>query len=79
MSASHKAFGRGGWNTRLTRSAGHRSLTPGRYVGVSPEDEGESLDFAQTMREIHTELDTLNARAATLATTIRKNFEALGI
>ena len=53
------------------------SLTPGRYVGVSPEDE--SLDFAQTMREIHTELGALNARAATLTTTIRKNFEALEI
>ena len=79
MSASHKAFGRGGWNTRLTRSAGHRSLTPGRYVGVSPEDEGESLDFAQTMRKIHTKLDTLNARAATLTITTRRNFEALEI
>ena len=53
------------------------SLTPGRCVGVSPENE--SLDFAQTMREIHTELDALNARVATLTTTIRKNFEALVI
>ena len=60
---------------RLWSAADDWSLTPGRYVGVSPEDE--SLDFAQTMREIHTELDALNARAATLTTTIRKNFEAL--
>ena len=62
---------------RLWSAADDWSLTPGRYVGVSPEDE--SLDFAQTMREIHTELDALNARAATLTTTIRKNFEALVI
>ena len=55
------------------------SLTPGHYVGVSPEDEDEGFDSAQIMREIHTELDALNAKAATLATTIRKNFEALVI
>ena len=64
---------------RLWSAADDWSLTSGRCVGVSPEDEDESLDFAQTMREIHTELDALNARAATLTTTIRKNFEALVI
>ncbi len=55
------------------------SLTPGRYVGVAPEEEDEDFDFATTMREIHTELADLNAEAAVLAARIQKNFEKLGI
>ena len=55
------------------------SLTPGRYVGVSPEDEDEDFDFREALREIHEELDELNAEATTLAATINKNFEALEI
>ena len=55
------------------------SLTPGRYVGVAPEEEDEDFDFGETMRAIHAELEELDAEAATLAATIRKNFEALGI
>ena len=55
------------------------SLTPGRYVGVAPEEEDEDFDFGEAIRAIHAELEDLNAEAATLAATIRKNFEALGI
>ena len=55
------------------------SLTPGRYVGVAPEEEDEDFDFGETMRAIHAELAELDAEAAALAATIRKNFEALGI
>ncbi|MBW2558313.1 MAG: N-6 DNA methylase [Deltaproteobacteria bacterium] len=55
------------------------SLTPGRYVGVAPEEEDENFDFEETMREIHVELEDLNAEARTLAATIKKNFEALGV
>ena len=55
------------------------SLTPGRYVGVAPEEEDENFDFEETLREIHVELDDLNAEAAKLAATIKKNFEELGI
>ena len=55
------------------------SLTPGRYVGVAPEEEDEDFDFRQALREIHTELETLNAEAVSLAATIKKNFEELGI
>ena len=55
------------------------SLTPGRYVGVAPEEEDEGFDFGETMRAIHAELEELNDEAATLAATIKKNFEALGI
>jgi type I restriction enzyme M protein len=55
------------------------SLTPGRYVGVTPEEEDEDFDFEETLREIHVELEDLNAEAVTLAATIRRNFEELGI
>jgi len=55
------------------------SLTPGRYVGVAPEAEADGFDFAETLHEIHVELEDLNAEAAALAATIKKNFEALGV
>ena len=55
------------------------SLTPGRYVGVAPEEEDEDFDFREALRDIHEELDKLNAEAATLAATIKGNFEALEI
>jgi type I restriction enzyme M protein len=55
------------------------SLTPGRYVGVAPQEEDEDFDFEETMREIHVELSELNAEAAELAAKIAKNLEALGI
>ena len=54
------------------------SLTPGRYVGVAPEEEDENFDFEETLREIHVELEDLNAEAVILAATIKKNFEELG-
>jgi type I restriction enzyme M protein len=55
------------------------SLTPGRYVGVAPEEEDDDFDFEEALREIHVELEDLNAEAVTLAATIKKNFEELGI
>ena len=55
------------------------SLTPGRYVGVAPEEEDENFDFEETLREIHVELEDLNAEAVILAATIKKNFEELGV
>ncbi len=55
------------------------SLTPGRYVGVAPEEEDEDFDFEEVLREIHVELEDLNAEAVRLAATIKKNFEELGI
>ena len=64
---------------RAEIAANDWSLTPGRYVGVAPEAEDESFDFAEALRTIHAELDDLNAEAVTLAATIRKNFEGLGI
>ena len=55
------------------------SLTPGRYVGVAPEEEDEDFDFEEALREIHMELEELNAEAVTLAEMIKKNFEELGV
>ena len=55
------------------------SLTPGRYVGVAPEEEDEDFDFEETLRDIHVELEDLNDEAAKLAVTIMKNFKELGV
>lgn len=64
---------------RAEIAANDWSLTPGRYVGVAPEEEDEDFDFEETLREIHAELEDLNAEAVHLAATIRRNFEELGI
>lgn len=53
------------------------SLTPGRYVGVAPEEEDEDFDFEGVMRDIHIELAGLNEEAAALAAQIQKDFEGL--
>jgi type I restriction enzyme M protein len=55
------------------------SLTPGRYVGVAPEEEDKDFDFEEALRDIYVELEDLNAEAVQLAATIKKNFEELGI
>jgi type I restriction enzyme M protein len=55
------------------------SLTPGRYVGVAPQEEDEDFDFEETMREIHGELADLNAEAVELAAMIAKNFAAMTV
>jgi len=55
------------------------SLTPGRYVGVAPEEEDDEFDFEEALREIHVELEDLNAEAVKLAAKIKKNFEELGL
>ena len=55
------------------------SLTPGRYVGVAPEEIDEDFDFGEAMRTIHSELEDLNAQAADLAERISGNFRKLGI
>ncbi|WP_417239157.1 N-6 DNA methylase [Celeribacter halophilus] len=55
------------------------SLTPGRYVGVAPEEDDEDFDFEEAIKEIHDELETLNAEAAELAEIIAKNFAELNV
>ena len=53
------------------------SLTPGRYVGVAPEEEDEDFDFEEALRSIHIDLTGLNEAAADLTERITKNFEEL--
>jgi type I restriction enzyme M protein len=55
------------------------SLTPGRYVGMAPEEVDEDFDIEEALREIHVELEDLNAEAVRLAAVIKRNFEELGI
>lgn len=55
------------------------SLTPGRYVDISPEEEDDGFDFEEALRDIHVELGDLNVEAVKLAAKIRKNFEEFGI
>ena len=55
------------------------SLTPGRYVGVAPEETDEDFDFEEALRAIHIDLKGLNEEAAELAARIARNFEELGI
>lgn len=55
------------------------SLTPGRYVGVAPEEENEDFDFEEALRDIHVELEGLNQEAIELAAQIAQNFKELGL
>ena len=52
------------------------SLTPGRYVGVAPEEEDPDFDFSETMRTIHAELEDLNGQATDLAKKLVKNLRS---
>ncbi|WP_244433232.1 type I restriction-modification system subunit M [Bradyrhizobium japonicum] len=54
------------------------SLTPGRYVGVAPEEPDEDFDFEEALRAIHIDLKGLNEEAVELAARIAKNIEELG-
>ncbi|MBN4064696.1 N-6 DNA methylase [Dehalococcoides mccartyi] len=54
------------------------SLTPGRYVGIAPEEEDPDFNFDETLRSIHVELEALNLKATSLGMTIKQNFEELG-
>ena len=54
------------------------SMTPGRYVGVAPEEEDGDFDFEEALRSIHIDLKELNEEAAELAARIARNFEELG-
>jgi type I restriction enzyme M protein len=53
------------------------SLTPGRYVGISPEEVDEDFDFEEALKEIQVELESLNEEAIEHAATITKNFSEL--
>jgi type I restriction enzyme M protein len=53
------------------------SLTPGRYVGVAPDENDEADDFAEKFAALHAELRRLDAEAAELAAKIDANFKEL--
>jgi type I restriction enzyme M protein len=63
---------------RATVKAHDWSLTPGRHVGMVPEETDEDFDFEETLRTIHVDLNGLNDEAAELVARIAKNFEELG-
>ncbi len=55
-------------------------MTPLKNPHISiPEEEDEDFDFEEPMREIHTELKSLNDEAVVLSGKIKKIFEELGI
>ena len=54
------------------------SLTPGRYVGVAPEEDDKDFDFGEAMRSIQIDLQELNEEAVALAAQIARSFEELG-
>lgn len=55
------------------------SLTPGRYVGVAPEEEDEEFDFEESLTTIREEFQALTDDATELSTQILSAFdEVLG-
>ncbi len=50
------------------------SLTPGRYVGVSPASDDDEEDFVTRMREIHSELSELTEQAIALSAKVQQSF-----
>ena len=54
------------------------SLTPGRYVGVAPEEVDEDFDFEEALRAIHIDLKGLNEEAAELAARIARELRGVG-
>ena len=55
------------------------SLSPGRYVGIAPEEQDEDFDFEEALRSIHIDLTALNEEASELAARVASNFEELGL
>ncbi len=49
------------------------SLNPGRYVGVAPGEDVSDEDFKAQLEALNEELETLNAAARELETTIASN------
>jgi type I restriction enzyme M protein len=54
------------------------SLTPGRYVGVAPEEIDEDFDFERALHDIRVELTDLNQEAVSLAAKIQDRLKELG-
>ncbi|WP_455033050.1 N-6 DNA methylase [Lautropia mirabilis] len=63
--------------TQAEIEANDWSLTPGRYVGVAPDNGSDDEDFVERLRAIQGELAELNDQAASLAAEISKNLESI--
>jgi type I restriction enzyme M protein len=63
--------------SRKEIEAADYSLTPGRYVGVAPQEEDDDFDFRESFEEIHDELAALNTQAVKLAKQIAANAQSL--
>ena len=59
------------------REHGH-VLTPGRYVGPVPQEEGDGEPFEQKMRRLAAELDRQQSEARRLDRIITKNIRDMG-
>lgn len=64
--------------TRSEIAEKNSSLTPGAYVGVAEVQE-EDENFEERMKEIHSELVTLQNESNDLMNTITANFKELGL
>lgn len=53
------------------------SLTPGRYVGVAPEEEDPDFDFGEAMKGIHSQIYDLNSKSLSLTKIIIEKFKDL--
>jgi type I restriction enzyme M protein len=63
--------------SREAIAAADWSLTPGRYVGVAPEEVDGEFDFDRKMREIRDELRALDSEASDLALQIQRSLSHL--
>ena len=64
--------------TKAEVAAQDYSLNAGRYVGIVIEEDGKSeMEFRADLLALNTELETLNAEAASLAATISHNIQQL--
>lgn len=64
--------------SRADIEAADWSLTPGRFVGVAPQQLDDDFDFAHIIRDINSEMAELNSEAAHLAAQIQRNLDSLG-
>jgi type I restriction enzyme M protein len=54
-------------------------LTPGRYVGVAPEEEDPDFNFQETIKNIHQKLDDLNKKSIEISNKILDNLKGLNL
>ena len=63
---------------RATIAAHDWSLTPGRYVGVAPEEVDKDFDFEEALRSVFIDLKGLDEEASKLASRVSTSLQELG-